>query len=115
MNDDVNRAAKAAPRAGFEREEPAKERVGVEIERLKAAGRNLGRQLEAQVRERPLVALGAAAGIGFVAGALVGSRLGQLAIALGIGYVAKNLVNGEPGGIERLVERGIEKLERAAG
>jgi hypothetical protein len=87
----------------------------LEVDRLVAVSRNLGRQLEAQVRERPLVALGAAAGVGFVAGSLLGSRLGQIAIALGIGYLAKNLVNGEPGGVERLVERGIEKLERAAG
>lgn len=88
------------------------------MDRLRAAGKNLGTQLEEQVRKRPYVVLGAAAGVGFVAGSLLGSRLGQLLIAVGIGYAAREaLEEGAAGaGIDRIRE-GIEQLtgERAEG
>jgi hypothetical protein len=87
----------------------------LEIERLRAARKNLGAQLEEQVRKRPYVVIGAAAGVGFFAGSLLGSRLGQLLIAAGIGYVAREALEGGPG-IDRIRE-GIEELtgEKAQG
>jgi hypothetical protein len=87
----------------------------VEMARLREAGRNLGAQLEEQARKRPYVVIGAAAGVGFVAGSLFGSRLGQLLLAAGIGYVAKNVLEGDIG-MDRIQE-GIERLahERARG
>jgi hypothetical protein len=101
------------PRQRGEPREPG--RTKLEMDRLRAAGKNLGTQLEEQVRKRPLVVIGAAAGVGFVAGSLLGSRLGQLLIAAGIGYMARETVEGGPG-MERIRE-GIEQLtgERARG
>jgi len=86
------------------------ERVGggLDTERLRAVGRNLGAQLEEQARKRPYVVIGAAAGVGFVLGSLFGSRLGQMLLAVGVGYVAKNVLEGDIG-FERIQE-GIEKM-----
>jgi ElaB/YqjD/DUF883 family membrane-anchored ribosome-binding protein len=85
----------------------------VDMAKLREVGRNLATQVEEQARKRPYVALGAAAGIGFVAGSLFGSRLGQVLLAAGIGYVAKNVFGGDLA-LERLQEN-FEKLahERA--
>jgi hypothetical protein len=106
----VDRGARRSER-GREREgaEAGSERgSGIEMARLREVGRNLGAQLEEQARKRPYVVIGAAAGIGFVAGSLFGSRLGQVLLACGLGYVAKNVVVGDLG-IDR-IEAGIEKL-----
>lgn len=83
---------------------------GLDVARLKEVGKNLGEQIEEQVQKRPYVVIGAAAGIGFVAGSLFGSRLGQMLLAAGLGYVAKNLVSGN---ID--VDRLQEKLEEISG
>jgi ElaB/YqjD/DUF883 family membrane-anchored ribosome-binding protein len=83
---------------------------GLDVSRLREVGKNLGAQIEEQVQKRPYVVIGAAAGIGFVAGSLFGSRLGQMLLAAGLGYVAKNLVAGD---ID--VERLQEKLEEISG
>jgi ElaB/YqjD/DUF883 family membrane-anchored ribosome-binding protein len=99
-----------------ERRERGGERTGaqgerlraLEMERLRAVGRNLGAQLGEQVHKRPYVVIGAAAGLGFVAGSLLGSRLGQMLLAAGIGYVVKNVVEGDIG-VERIQER-LEEL-----
>jgi ElaB/YqjD/DUF883 family membrane-anchored ribosome-binding protein len=89
----------------------------LEIDRLREAGRNLGSQIDEQVRKRPYVVLGAAAGVGFVAGSLLGSRLGQVLLAAGLGYAAKRVL-GDDFGIER-IQTEIEKLtgeaERGSG
>jgi ElaB/YqjD/DUF883 family membrane-anchored ribosome-binding protein len=88
----------------------------VELDRLREVGRNIGSQLEEQVQKRPYVVIGAAAGIGFVAGSLFGSRLGQVLLAAGIGYLVKNVASGDIG-VERIQE-GIERLtqqDRAKG
>ncbi len=71
------------------------ERARGDLARLRAAGRNLGAQVEEQVRKRPYVVIGAAAGMGFVAGSLLGSRLGQLLVAAGIGYAAREVLEGD--------------------
>jgi ElaB/YqjD/DUF883 family membrane-anchored ribosome-binding protein len=83
---------------------------GIDVSRLREVGKNLGDQIEEQVQKRPYVVIGAAAGIGFVAGSLFGSRLGQMLLAAGLGYVAKNLLAGD---ID--VERLQEKLEELSG
>jgi ElaB/YqjD/DUF883 family membrane-anchored ribosome-binding protein len=100
---------------GAGREAPSGERARIEMARLREAGRNLGTQLEEQVQKRPYMVIGAAAGVGFVAGSLFGSRLGQLLLAAGIGYLAKNVLEGEIG--MGRIQEGIERLahERAKG
>jgi hypothetical protein len=89
----------------------------LEVDRLREVGRNLAGQLDEQVRKRPYVVLGAAAGFGFMAGSLLGSRLGQVMLAAGLGYAAKRVL-GDDFGIER-IQAEIEKLtgeaERASG
>ena len=89
----------------------------IEMDRLREVGRNLGGQIDEQVHKRPYVVLGAAAGFGFVAGSILGSRLGQVLLAAGVGYVAKRVLGGELG-IDR-IQAGIEKLtgeaERRSG
>lgn len=90
--------------------EQHREEHGLDVARLREVGKNLGGQIEEQVHKRPYVVIGAAAGIGFVAGSLFGSRLGQMLLAAGLGYVAKNLLAGD---ID--VERLQEKLEEISG
>jgi hypothetical protein len=87
-----------------------REEQGLDVARLREVGKNLGAQLEEQVQKRPYVVIGAAAGIGFVAGSLFGSRLGQMLLAAGLGYIAKNLVAGDIS-----VEHLQEKLEEISG
>src|SRR3974390_686219 len=57
--------------------------------RLREGARHLSGQVREQARKRPFVALSAAAGAGFVAGSLLGSRLGQVLVAASVGYFAK--------------------------
>jgi ElaB/YqjD/DUF883 family membrane-anchored ribosome-binding protein len=88
---------------------------GDEIARLRAVGRNLATQLAEQVEKRPYVAIGAAAGAGFVVGSVFGSRLGQMLLAAAIGYAMKNVIEGNIG-VEQIEER-LEALtgERTQG
>ena len=89
------------------------ENAEVAMDRLKEVGRNLGDQIETQLRERPSVVIGVATGLGFVAGRLMGSRLGQIAVALAGGYLVRNVITH--GGVGNVVRDGIERLtdERA--
>lgn len=86
-----------------------------DVARLREVGRNLATQVGDETRKRPYAAIGAAAGVGFVAGSLFGSRLGQVLLAAGLGYVARNFLDGSPV-VERLQDN-IEKLanERMKG
>jgi ElaB/YqjD/DUF883 family membrane-anchored ribosome-binding protein len=116
MNPNIHEATHSAAgyderkstRAG-ERVARAADRGRIELARLREAGKNVGAQIEEQVQKRPHVVIGAAAGLGFVAGSLFGSRLGQVLLAAGLGYVARNFVEG--GDIDRLRE-GLERLAR---
>jgi hypothetical protein len=85
----------------------------IDVARLREAGRNLATQLEQQAAKRPFVVIGAAAGVGFVAGSLFGSRLGQALLAAAGGYFAKNLLEGD--GVLRRLQDNLDKLaeERA--
>lgn len=88
------------------------------MDKIRDVGKNLGEQLETQIKDRPYVVLGAVAGVGFVAGSLLGSRLGQIAIALAGGYLVRNMIRGGGGGdVQRFVKEGIDKLtqERSSG
>jgi hypothetical protein len=85
--------------------------AGAETPRIKVlreAGKNLGAQLEEQVQKRPYVVIGAAAGLGFVAGSVFGSRLGQTVLAAAMGYFVKNMLAGQFG-VER-IQAGIDRL-----
>jgi ElaB/YqjD/DUF883 family membrane-anchored ribosome-binding protein len=86
---------------------PAQRRT-LEMDRLREVGRNLGGQLDDQVKKRPYVVIGAAAGVGFVAGSILGSRLGQVLLAAGMGYLAKHVFAGDLG-IDR-IQAGLERL-----
>jgi hypothetical protein len=86
------------------------ERSGLSLEKIRSVGQNLGEQIEEQLAERPYVVLGAVAGVGFVAGALVGSRLGQIAVAIAGGYLIRNAIRSQGGDVQKLVKQGIDKL-----
>jgi hypothetical protein len=102
---------------GYRAGSNAPPRLPIEFDRLREVGRNLGGQLDEQVRKRPYAVLGAAAGFGFVAGSILGSRLGQVLLAAGVGYAAKRLLGGEfdldhiQAGLERLTS----ETERRSG
>jgi hypothetical protein len=85
-------------------------RRSVDLARWIEVGRNVGAQMEEQVRKRPFVVLGATIGVGFAAGSVLGSRLGQWMVAAGIGYALRNMGSGTP-----TVERLRAGLERLAG
>jgi hypothetical protein len=82
----------------------------LDLDRLREVGRNLGGQLDEQVRKRPYAVLGAAAGFGFVAGSILGSRFGQVLLAAGVGYAAKRVL-GDEFGVDR-IQAGLERLTR---
>lgn len=102
-------------RGGTRRKRSAEdgERRKLEIAKLREVTRNLGAQLEEQVGKRPYVVIGAAAGLGFMAGSLFGSRLGQVLLAAALGYAMKNAM-GDELGVER-IRAGLEKLTGEAG
>src|SRR5437762_7718190 len=56
---------------------------GVDLRKYLDEAKSLGQRLETQMSSRPYVALGAVAGVSFLAGSLLGSRIGQLAVAIG--------------------------------
>src|SRR5580700_9039561 len=93
---------------GRRTETPASHRPRIDMERLREVGKNLGGQVDDQVQKRPYIVIGAAAGAGFIAGSILGSRLGQILLATGVGYAAKQLL-GSDFGLERL-QAGLEKL-----
>ena len=86
------------------------EQEGLSMERIKSVGQNLGQQIEQQLSDRPYVVLGAVAGVGFVAGALIGSRLGQIAVAIAGGYLIRNAIRAQGGDLQKVVKQGIDKL-----
>ncbi len=98
----------SARRSDRVRAEPSAAQRRAQLNRLREVGRNLGGQLDDQVRKRPYAVLGAVAGVGFVAGSVLGSRLGQMLLAAGVGYLAKRVLGGELG-LERL-QAGLERL-----
>ncbi|MBV9946133.1 MAG: hypothetical protein JOZ69_04720 [Myxococcales bacterium] len=106
-----SRAARRAARARARGEEGGGEERGLDLKRLREVGGNLASQVAEQTRKRPTVALGAAAGLGFVAGSLFGSRLGQMCLAAAIGYVARNAFENGDLGVQRLQEN-LEKISR---
>jgi hypothetical protein len=81
--------------------------------RLREVAENLGAQFNEQAHKRPFVVIGAAAGVGFVAGSLFGSRFGQMLLAVGVGYSIKSALGGDLG-VER-IRAGIEKLTGDVG
>jgi ElaB/YqjD/DUF883 family membrane-anchored ribosome-binding protein len=89
-------------------ETAASHKPRIDVERLREVGKNLGGQIDDQVQKRPYVVIGAAAGVGFIAGSILGSRLGQMLLATGVGYAAKHLL-GADFGLDRL-QAGLEKL-----
>ena len=105
------------PEAGYRTESNAAPWRTIEMDRLREVGRNLGGQLDEQVRKRPYAVVGAAAGLGFVAGSILGSRLGQVLLAAGLGFAAKRVL-GDEFGVDRL-QAGLERLasetERRSG
>ena len=115
------RRADSAHRESAHESRGARAASRIEVDRLREVGRNLGEQLDEQVRKRPYVVLGAAAGAGFVAGSVLGSRQEHLPQAAGVGYAAKHVLGGEFGldrlqaGLERLTGEFEAKAERGSG
>jgi hypothetical protein len=93
---------------GHAPERPQEEQHKIDMARLRDVGRNLATQLEQQAVKRPFVVIGAAAGVGFLAGSLFGSRLGQALLAAAAGYFAKNVLESDIG-LKRL-EDNLERL-----
>jgi hypothetical protein len=80
---------------GSERSGSGRETHGVDLKKYLDAGRNVGRTLEDQIVTRPYVALGIVGGAGFLLGSLIGSRVGQIAVAIGIGFAATKVMQGK--------------------
>jgi hypothetical protein len=83
-------ATGSASRSG--KEQASGTEHGVDIKKYLDDAKSMGKNLESQMTTRPYVVLGAVAGVSFVAGSLLGSRLGQLAVAIGIGYAATHFL-----------------------
>ena len=61
---------------------------GVDLRKYLDEAKSLGERLDAQMTTHPYVALGAVAGASFLAGAILGTRIGRFAVAVGLGYAA---------------------------
>ncbi len=110
LENQAERAARAERFGEHRAAEARRARRTIEMERLKQVGMNLGGQVDEQVRKRPYVVVGAAAGVGFIAGSLFGSRLGQMLLAVGIGFALKSMLEGE------LTPEGLrERLDKFTG
>lgn len=83
-------------------------------ESVRSMARDLNAQLATQVREKPYAAIGLAAGAGFVAGSILGSRIAQLGVAAAAGYLARDVMQGSEVGSElrRMVDRVLDRLGR---
>lgn len=67
------------------------------LESLLRLGRDMPRRLDAQMKSHPTTVLAVVGGVSFGLGALLGSRLGRLALAAAIPLVVKRLLEGELG------------------
>jgi DUF883 C-terminal glycine zipper region len=81
-------------------------------ESVRTVARDLNAQLATQVRERPYVTIGFAAGAGFVAGSVLGSRIAQLGVAIAAGYLAREMMEGSEvaGELKRLIDQALERF-----
>jgi hypothetical protein len=114
-NDEQRASSQRSGHEGSSRGEPIRGRRaaegregGIDGERLREVGKRLGAEVEEQLHKRPYVVLGAVAGLGFTAGSLLGSRLGQLLLAAGLGYAIKNVLEDDIG-MER-IRAGLDRL-----
>lgn len=87
----VSSGSASASRGGG-KESSSTEQHGVDIKKYLDDAKSMGKNLESQMTTRPYVVLGAVAGVSFVAGSLLGSRIGQLAVAIGLGYAATHFL-----------------------
>lgn len=88
-----------------------------QLSRMKEVGLGLRDGIEAYVERQPLVAVGIAAGAGFVLGSLFGSRLGRFALVAAVGYATQEVIDaalGE-GGVRRLLAEEASRLAKAPG
>jgi hypothetical protein len=67
------------------------------LSQLIAFGRNLPNQIQAQYKTNPTLAVATIGGVAFALGALVGSKLGRLALAAAVPYAIKRVFEGDVG------------------
>jgi hypothetical protein len=94
---------------------PKRARSESQIDQLARAAQNAREGIVEYVKERPIAALGIAAGAGFVAGCVLGSRVGRIALMVAAGSVAQDLLNeslGE-GGVKKLVTDELSRFARS--
>jgi hypothetical protein len=64
---------------------------GIDIRKYADEAKTLGKRFDAQITSHPYAVIGSVAGVAFIAGSVLGNRLGQLAVAIGLGYAATRL------------------------
>jgi hypothetical protein len=69
--------------------------------KISRLSRELPRRIERELKTNPTALVGAVAGASFLLGALVGSKIGRLAIAAAIPYAVKHLFEGDVGNYVR--------------
>ncbi len=83
---------------------------GVDLKKYLEAGKTVGRSLEQQINERPYLTLGIVGATGFFLGSLIGSRIGQLAVAIGIGYAATKLIENNDIDVKEVAKKVSDAL-----
>jgi hypothetical protein len=81
--------------------------------RVLEMARKLGADATAQARRRPQLAIGVALAVGFVAGSVLGTRLGQVLVAGAAGYLIKHVLLGDSA-LEEL-RRSLERIVDGTG
>jgi hypothetical protein len=77
------------------------------VDRFVTMGRRLPGQIQVQLRAHPATALAVAGGTGFLLGAILGSRLGRLALSAIVPFAIRRVLEGSVGDD---IERGLKNF-----
>jgi hypothetical protein len=69
-------------------------RHGVDLRRVLDEAKSMGERLGTRMSSRPYIVLGAVAGVSFLAGGLLATRIGQLAVAGALGHALTRMFPG---------------------
>ena len=102
-----NEKVETAARAAIEELRPR-------IDELARVARDVGGEIAAYVKKRPVAAVGVAAGAGFVVGTLVGSRIARVALTMAAGYAVQEIVEGAlgEGGVKKVIADELARRRR---
>ena len=83
---------------------------GVDLRKYLDEAKSLGQRLDSQMSTHPYAVLGAVAGTSFLAGALLGSRIGRFTVAIGLGYAATRFAQENDLDLREVAKKAVDRL-----